>query len=328
MKTITTTPVIFRCFGRETDETSYRLPDFLFGYVAAGHGFIRIGSQIREIRAGNSFLIARREEATVTLLPDAPASSRHPDQSPRLLLPDEEEEGYFHTINICFSEAEVEDFFLHTAAPEQVAAPATRLFQVLPDHPLLHGLALLLEDGIRQGFRAGSHFVKMKIQECIYILVALDERLHNWLAARNHLQKINLSEFMEKNFRQNVPLPQFARACGRSLATFRRDCLRELGTTPSRWIIARRLDEAHRLLYAGQRPCDILTGLGFESFSHFTRRFKQRFGYLPSECPPAFDDPENKTQGDGVFGSPCNSKKTMRTCPAGYAPHGIVQPLV
>lgn len=124
----------------------------------------------------------------------------------------------------------------------------------------------------------------MKIQECIYILVALNERLHNWLADCNRPQKINLSEFMEKNFRQNVPLVQFARASGRSLATFRRDCMREFGTTPTRWLIARRLDEARRLILEGQRPGEILISLGFESFSHFTRRFKQRFGYLPSEC--------------------------------------------
>lgn len=287
MKTITATPIIFRCFGRETNETSYRLPGFLFGYVAAGHGIIRVGSQIREISAGNSFLIARREEATVTLLPEAPASSRHPSRRPGTSPTDPGEEGYFHTINICISEAEVEDFFLHAATPENPAASTGKFFQVLPDHPLLHGLALLLEDGIRQGFRAGSHFVKMKIQECLYILVSLDGDLYNWLATCNRPQKINLTAFMEKNFRQNVPLAQYAQACGRSLATFRRDCIRELGTTPSRWLIARRLDEAHRLIREGQRPCDLLTTLGFESFSHFTRRFKQRFGRLPSECNPA-----------------------------------------
>lgn len=266
MKTVTSTPVIFRSFGREKDETLYHLPAFLFGYVAAGRGIIRVGSQTCEITTGNSFLVARQQDAVVELFPA------------------EGEEGYFHTINMCFSEADVEDYFLHASAYANVPVSSRGLFRILPDHPLLHGLALLLEDGIRQGFRAGSHFVKMKIQECIYILVALDGRLHKWLADYNRPQKINLGEFMEKNFRQNVPLVQFARASGRSLATFRRDCLHEFGTTPSRWLIARRLDEAQRLIREGQRPGDILTGLGFESFSHFTRRFKQRFGYLPSEC--------------------------------------------
>lgn len=266
MKTITTTPVIFRNFGREKNETLYHLSGFLFGYIASGHGIIRTGSQSCEVASGNSFLIARRQEASVTLLPG------------------EGEEGYFHTINICISEAEVEDYFLHARHSTNASVSVGGIFRILPDHPLLHGLALLLEDGIRQGFRAEAYFVKMKIQECIYILVALDECLHNWLADCNRPQKINLGEFMEKNFRQNVPLVQFARASGRSLATFRRDCVREFGTTPSRWLIARRLDESRRLIGEGQRPGEILIALGFESFSHFTRCFKQRFGYLPSEC--------------------------------------------
>lgn len=266
MKTVTTAPVIFRCFGREENETTWHLPGFLFGYVAAGHALIRSGVQTCTVTAGSSFLIARCQEAIVTLIPD------------------EGEEGYFHTIHMCFSETEVEDYFLHAVSPGGPAVAYSGPLRTFPGHPLLHGLALLLEDGMRRSFRAGTHFVKMKIQECISILVLLDESLYHWLADRNRPQKISLGEFMEKNFRQNVPLTQFARATGRSLSTFRRDCLRELGTTPSRWLIARRLDEARRLLREGQRPGDILVGLGFESFSHFTRRFKQRFGYLPSEC--------------------------------------------
>lgn len=89
----------------------------------------------------------------------------------------------------------------------------------------------------------------MKIQECLYILVSLDGDLYNWLATCNRLQKINLTAFMEKNFRQNVPLAQYAQACGRSLATFRRDCIRELRTTPSRWLIA------VALTFTGQSLC-------------------------------------------------------------------------
>lgn len=139
MKTITATPVIFSSFGREKAETIYHLPDFLFGYVVSGHGILRVGSQSCEVATGNRFLVARWQEASVTLFPG------------------EGEEGYFHTINICISEAEVEDYFLHATHYTNASAASGGLFRILPDHPLLHGLALLLEDGIRQGFRAGPH---------------------------------------------------------------------------------------------------------------------------------------------------------------------------
>lgn len=256
--------VIFRQMGGMKSTTSYCLPDFLYTYVIAGSGTVSAGHEEHEFSAGDSFVVARRQEATVTLMPD------------------EEMEKRFHTLSIRISKEDIEDYFLHNMASVKAASTPAEAVQLLPDHPLLHGLNLLLEDGLQQGFRAEWEFTKMKIQECIHILVTLNARMYGWLAARNQLQKINLREFMERNFRHNVPLDQLAVATGRSLSTFRRDFISIFGTTPSRWLIRRRLEEARSLILAGNRPGDILVELGFESFSHFTRCFKQQYGVLPS----------------------------------------------
>lgn len=265
MKAYSSEPIIFRSFGRKKNTTTYFLPDFLYTYIIAGNGIVCIENESRYFSAGNSFVVARHQEARVTMIPN------------------EGEEGYFHSISIRISESQVEDYFLHNMAPSKPSKPMEGMLQLFPDHPLLHGLSLLLEDGIRQGFRAAWPFTKMKIQECIHILVALDERMYYWFSMRNRLQKIELKTFMEKNFRYNLPLEQLAEAAGRSLSTFRRDFIQEFGTTPSRWLIARRLEEARKLILSGRRPGEILVELGFESFSHFTRCYKQKFGVLPSE---------------------------------------------
>lgn len=257
-------PVIFRNFGRKKSVVTYHMPDFLFTYVVAGSGTVCVGNECCSVMAGNSFVVARRQETVVTLFPD-------------------EESACFDTLNIRISSEEVADYFLHHPVPDKSAKTADVLLQLQSDHPLLHGLCLLLADGMRQGFRPEWSFTKMKIQECIHILVVLNKRMYDWFSFRNHPQKINLRGFMEQNFRHNVPLEQLAGAVGRSLSTFRRDFVNEFGVTPSRWLIARRLDEAQELLLAGKRPGEILIELGFESFSHFTRCFKQRFGVLPSE---------------------------------------------
>lgn len=259
-------PVIFRNFGRCQKSINHYLPDFLYTYIIAGTGTVRVGNENKHFTGGDSFVIARRQQATVTFIPEG------------------KEEGYFHAINIRISEADVEDYFFHSTLPtKRTMTGLNDRIQQLPDHPLLHGLSLLLEDGMQQGFRAEWKFTKMKIQECIHILVALDERMYYWFATYNHQQKICLRAFMEKNFHHNIPLEQLAQATGRSLSTFRRDFIQEFGTTPSRWLIARRLEEAYRLLTSGKHPGEILIELGFESFSHFTRCFKQRFGVLPSQ---------------------------------------------
>ena len=80
----------------------------------------------------------------------------------------------------------------------------------------------------------------------------------------NSLQRINLKDFMECHYQDNLPLEQLAQASGRSLSTFRRDFLKVFGTTLGKWLLTKRLD------------------LGFESFSHFSHSFKAYFGIQPS----------------------------------------------
>lgn len=258
-------PIIFRNFGRTPKTATYCLPDFLYTYIIAGSATVVVNNESKRFSTGDSIVIARRQKVDITFLPE------------------EGEEGHFHVIHIRISEKDVDDYFFHNATPNKKSTAPDGKIQQLPDHPLLHGLSLLLEDGMKQGFRAEWIFTKMKIQECIHILVMLDDRIYPWFAEHNHWQKIDIHTFMEKNYRYNIPLEQLAQASGRSLSTFRRDFIQEFGTTPSRWLIARRLEEAYRLITSGKRPGEILIDLGFESFSHFTRCFKQRFGLLPSQ---------------------------------------------
>lgn len=264
MNTYTSEPVVFRCFGRRKNTTTYFLPDFLYTYIIAGNGTVCVENEVLSFSSGNSFVIARNQKAKVTFIPE------------------EGKEGYYHAISIRISETQVEDYFLHNAAPPKPSKPLDGLLRLLPDHPLHHGLSLLLEDGIQQGFRAAWSLTKMKVQECIHILVILDEKMFYWFSMRNRQQKIDLKYFMEKNYRYNRPLEQLAEASGRSLSSFRRDFIREFSTTPSRWLITRRLEEARKLITSGKHPGEILVELGFESFSHFTRCYKQKYGLLPS----------------------------------------------
>lgn len=99
----------------------------------------------------------------------------------------------------------------------------------------------------------------------------------------NSLQRINLKDFMECHYQDNLPLEQLAQASGRSLSTFRRDFLKVFGTTPGKWLLTKRLEEAYVLIKEKKiKPSEFLLDLGFESFSHFSRSFKAYFGIQPS----------------------------------------------
>ncbi len=88
---------------------------------------------------------------------------------------------------------------------------------------------------------------------------------------------------MEENFSFNLKLEVYAELCNRSLSSFKRDFHRIYGSTPGDWLLEQRLLHAHRLLTDLRRSVSEATfESGFESVSHFSRSFKNKFGVSPS----------------------------------------------
>jgi AraC-like DNA-binding protein len=97
-------------------------------------------------------------------------------------------------------------------------------------------------------------------------------------------RKIDLQDFMEKNFRCDMSMTEFARASGRSLSTFKRDFKKMSELSPERWLTDRRLRSAFELLKRGRRVSDACFDVGFKNVSHFSAIFKKKFGITPGEA--------------------------------------------
>ena len=97
-------------------------------------------------------------------------------------------------------------------------------------------------------------------------------------------QKIDLQEFMEKNFKRDMSMSEYAKASGRSLSTFKRDFKKMSELSPERWLTQRRLFAALELLKRGRRISDACFDVGFKNVSHFSAIFKKKFGITPSEA--------------------------------------------
>jgi len=95
--------------------------------------------------------------------------------------------------------------------------------------------------------------------------------------------KIDLHDFMEKNYRCDMSMSEFAKASGRSLSTFKRDFKRMSELSPERWLTDRRLRAAYDLLDRGRRVSDVCFDVGFKNVSHFSAIFKRKFGKTPGE---------------------------------------------
>lgn len=129
-------------------------------------------------------------------------------------------------------------------------------------------------------------FSEVKREELLLILLEKQPDLAGLFFDFALPQKINMEEFMNKNFKFNVSVERFAFLTGRSLSAFKRDFKTIFDETPNRWLLKKRLQEAHFLIERKkQKPSDIYLELGFETLSHFSYAFKKYFGLTPTDLP-------------------------------------------
>ena len=136
----------------------------------------------------------------------------------------------------------------------------------------------------RGGGKIDEQFADVKREELLIILLQNQPELAGIFFDYGIPEKINLEEFMYRNYTFNVSLQKLAYLTGRSLSAFKRDFKTIFHETPNRWLVQRRLQEAHFLIdKKNKKPSEIYLDLGFEDLSHFSYAFKKRFGLAPTE---------------------------------------------
>jgi transcriptional regulator GlxA family with amidase domain len=87
---------------------------------------------------------------------------------------------------------------------------------------------------------------------------------------------------MEANYTFNLTLSEFARICQRSLSAFKREFTETYHISPGKWILEKRLAHARYLLKTSLKNVnEIATESGFDSPTHFSRTFKEKYGLPP-----------------------------------------------
>jgi AraC-like DNA-binding protein len=129
-----------------------------------------------------------------------------------------------------------------------------------------------------------DEFIRLKQEEAVMVLLQLNDRIAPTLFDFYDPWKIDILTFMESNYREDMTISEYAIYTGRSLATFKRDFSREMGTSPERWLTTRRLTEAYRLITERhERPSEVYPKVGFKNRSHFVKAFKQQYGMAPTQ---------------------------------------------
>lgn len=170
-----------------------------------------------------------------------------------------------------------------------VTIPARPIYGEIPaakridGNPAIDGLIASLDVYFeRKNVALSDDFVQLKKREALLALLTLDEAFYPCLFDFADPWKIDLESFMRAHFQERLTLPELAALSGRSLSAFKRDFHGVFGTTPERWVMAARLDEARRLIVEKKRrPSAVYESLGFRNLAHFTAAFRRRFGFPP-----------------------------------------------
>lgn len=194
-----------------------------------------------------------------------------------------DEDNAFEKIIITFDEAFLKRFLeKHPMTAGSFRNDNSFLF--VQEDPLIKNFIRSLEPYYNGTDQIDQAFAEVKREELLLILLKNDPELANVFFHFSIPEKINLEEFMLRNFRFNISLERFAFLTGRSLSSFKRDFQKTFGTNPGSWLKKKRLDEAYfQISKQHQKPGNVYLEVGFEDLSHFSFAFKKEFGSAPTE---------------------------------------------
>lgn len=157
-------------------------------------------------------------------------------------------------------------------------------FRMLPNNrPDIRSLFESVIPYFDSGVKPSDDVLKLKMIEGIYVLLNTDRDLYASLFDFVDPWKIDILDYLNENYMYDLSMEEIASYTGRSLATFKRDFAKVSELTPQKWIIRRRLEAAHELIKKGNKKVsDICFDVGFKNLSHFSKIYKEAYGFAPS----------------------------------------------
>ena len=124
----------------------------------------------------------------------------------------------------------------------------------------------------------------LKVMELLYNVMDCSKNIFRQMLQLRQPVKTDIHRVVEENYTSPISLDELAYLSGRSLSSFKREFQDIYGAPPARWIREKRLSKAHEMLRSSSLSvADVAYSLGFENPTHFSRIFKQQYGYAPSQ---------------------------------------------
>ena len=259
--------------GKVTEKEQY-VPDHALIYILSGKLDITEADSRNVFKRGDTIFVRRNTLAKFTKYPDDNGDN-------------------FKSLSIFIKKPFLKDHLAKNNVDTKPGNQACNYVNVkqVTSTPLMKNLFTSLSLYFDSGLKLGKELSEIKTREAILLLLQIDSSLYHSIFNFTEPGKIDLEEFMCKNFMFNVSLETFSKMTGRSLSTFKRDFEKIFDQSPSRWLKKKRLEFAHYLIKEKHKaPSDVYLEVGFENLSHFSSSFKEVYGYNPS----TLNDPHSK----------------------------------
>jgi len=236
--------------------------DHMLIWFISGETKIIQAEHTYNFKTGDIFLIPRNELATIINYP----KNGLPHQTVVMHLSTERLKKFYEKIEV------------------KKAIPPEQKIYSFTNHPLLESCLASLIPYFNMEGEFPEHIASLKITEAISILRVIDPNIDRVLANFDAPGKIDLVNFMQRNFMFNMSLEKLGYLTGRSLSTFNRDFKKLFQTTPQKWLIDKRLELAYyHLAEKKKKPTEVYLEVGFEDLSHFSFTFKKKYGVSPNK---------------------------------------------
>lgn len=152
----------------------------------------------------------------------------------------------------------------------------------IPVRPDISSLFQSLTPYFDTTVQPSEQVIKLKEQEGVYCLLNTDKNFFPVLFDFTEPWKIDIFDFLNENYMDDLTMEEIAAYTGRSLATFKRDFAKISDSTPQKWLINKRLEAAYnKLKNENKKVSDVYVEVGFKNLSHFYAAFKKQYGFSP-----------------------------------------------
>lgn len=131
-----------------------------------------------------------------------------------------------------------------------------------------------------------EELLQLKLKELLLLLLQTENAatVMELVEGLYSVRTVTIREIVETHLFSNLTVEELADLCYMSLSSFKREFQTIYNESPAAYLRAKRMEKARELLlFSGQNVSEIAFRVGYQDITHFSRTYRNHFGFAPSE---------------------------------------------